>query len=130
MLQPGALPSTLDYSLYADRTSWRERSNRAQIVRTGVPAGGYYVGVFNNDDDIQEAANFSLRVRYAASGQSLCPWNCNGNGTCASVGVCNCAQGTGNQAETCYSHVLAHGMGREKFTLLIHLHSTECWRQL
>lgn len=52
----------------------------------------YYVGILNNAEDIQEAANYSLTVRASQQGP-LCPWNCNGNGNCLSNGVCNCNAG-------------------------------------
>ena len=91
-LQPGALPSALDFGTFADAASWRTRSDTAQIVRTNVKAGLYYVGILNNAEDIQEAANYTLTVRSSQQG-TICPWNCNANGNCASNGVCNCNAG-------------------------------------
>lgn len=54
--------------------------------------GLYYVGVLNNAEDIQEAANYTLTVRVSQQGP-LCPWNCNGNGNCLNSGICECQTG-------------------------------------
>jgi hypothetical protein len=93
-LQPGALPSALDFNTFADANSWRTRSDTAQILRPSVQAGLYYIGVYNNDDDIQEAANYSVTVQWSRSAP-LCPWNCNNNGNCTSDGTCKCISGGG-----------------------------------
>lgn len=91
--QAGALPSTLDYSSFADRQSWRERSDTANIIRTDVAPGVYYVGVFNNNDNIQETANYTLRAQWSSGQTALCPWDCYGNGRCAISGLCICNSG-------------------------------------
>ena len=91
-MQMGALPSALDFGTFADASSWRTRSDTAQILRSNVSPGLYYVGVLNNAEDIQEAANYTLTVRWSQQGP-LCPWNCNGNGNCATNGICQCNSG-------------------------------------
>ena len=92
--QPGALPSTLDYSTYADQNSWRERLDTASLLRTSASPGAYYVGIFNNNDDIQEVANYSLTARWSDGQRTpLCPWDCNSRGRCALSGLCICNSG-------------------------------------
>lgn len=95
-VEPGALPSALDFNTFADANSWRTRSDTAQILRPSVQAGLYYIGVYNNDDDIQEAANYSVTVQWSRSAP-LCPWNCNNNGNCTSDGTCKCISGFGGR---------------------------------
>ena len=50
------------------------------------------MGVYNNDDDIQEAANYSVTVQWSRS-SPVCPWNCNKNGNCTANGICKCNPG-------------------------------------
>jgi len=90
--QPGALPSALDFNTFADSNSWRTRSDTAQILRPNAQPGLYYVGVYNDGDDIQEAANYSVTLLWSRSAP-LCPWNCNGNGNCTANGTCKCNPG-------------------------------------
>ena len=96
--QPGALPSGLDFALYADGDSWRQRLNFAQRLITNATGGIYYVGVYNSGEDIVETASFTLFASWDDGTLPLCPWECFlPQGMCVLTGVCKCTSGTPHQ---------------------------------
>lgn len=60
--QVGGVPVVQDYADFADVDSFQQRLDYHYIVSTGVLAGRYYIGVYNND------AYFKVRTRGAVPG--------------------------------------------------------------
>lgn len=67
--QAGGVPVIQDYADFADVDSFQQRLDYHYIVNTGVLAGRYYIGVYNND------AYFKVRTGGAdpEAGRKLTP---------------------------------------------------------
>ncbi|KAK9834335.1 hypothetical protein WJX81_008044 [Elliptochloris bilobata] len=97
-VQAGALPAYQDFDAFADVASFRARLDDHHVLLTNQSAGTYYIGVYNNDNYMKEAAHYTLQARWTADAAApLCPGDCGGPtaGTCQAPGSCACASDRG-----------------------------------
>ena len=109
---PGALPTSGDFSSFADVGNYVQAADTAWMVVPNVsaaaaatsgwaaPGVGYYASVYANGASV---AVYDLQVNGAA-----CPLGCSGKGACVQ-GACTCSFGYGGPA--CGSQLIAFGTG-------------------
>ena len=110
---PGALPTSGDFSNFADVANYVQAADTAWLIVPNVTApataspsswaasgAGYYASVYANG---ASAAVYDLQVNGAA-----CPLGCSGRGACVQ-GSCSCNFGYGGPA--CSSQLISFGTG-------------------
>lgn len=107
-IEPTSLPNIIDFSDYADESSFRSRTNFHFKLMAKMPTRKerYYVAVYNSNAYIQESAEYHLKAIWDSESiqgsEILCPNECWGRGKCVvsdrnAQFECMCDRGKGRR---------------------------------